>query len=118
MKNNFVATFMLLAAGLVFNDVASVEGKPAKRNLREWPAWEVVRVHNDGTGAIFKCHGTFNNYKNPRACYSAALIKGALVDMCAAADPIACKLLSGMKQAEMTAYQVEGAETVRRMSEN
>jgi hypothetical protein len=30
MKNNFVATFMLLAAGLVFNDVASVEAKPTR----------------------------------------------------------------------------------------
>ena len=34
MKNNFVATFILLAAGLVFNDVASVHGKPTKRDRR------------------------------------------------------------------------------------
>jgi hypothetical protein len=118
MKNNFVATFMLLVVGLVFNDVASVEGKPAIRNPNGWQGWQVKQVQRQGPDAIFRCHGTFNNYKDPQECDKADRMKGILVDLCATADPIACKLLSGMRQAEITAYQVEGAETVKRMSEN
>jgi hypothetical protein len=118
MKNNFVATFILLAAGLVFNDVASVHGKPAIRNPRGWQGWQVTQVDREGTDAIFKCHGTFSNYKDPQQCIKASRIQSTLEDLCTATDPIACELLTSMTQAEAIAYQHEALDTVKRMSEN
>ena len=147
MKNNFVATFILLAVGLVFNDVASVHGKPTKRqiqqqiqqinseatnagfvfnavgsveekptkrNLTGWQDWQVTQVNLAGTDAIYRCNGTFTNYKESQACYKAAQIRGALVESCVATDPIACKLLSVMDYAEFNAFQVEQAKIFRR----
>jgi hypothetical protein len=107
MKNNFVATFMLLAAGLVFNDVASVHGKPTKRNPNGWKGWQMQQVQIEGTDAVYRCHGTLSNYKDPQQCNKASRIKSNLVDLCNAADPIACQLLSYMTQAEINAYQQE-----------
>jgi hypothetical protein len=114
MKNNFVATFILLAVGLIFNDVASVHGKPAISKPGGWQEWEIVQVNLNGTNAIYRCNGTFTKYKEPEECDKAARIIGTLIDLCAATDPIACKLLSIMNQAQLTALQVEQAEMIRR----
>jgi hypothetical protein len=105
-----------LVAGLIFNDVASVEGKPEIPNPRGWQGWQVTQVHSEGTGAVFKCYGTFSNYKEPQECYKADRIKGNLVNWCNAADPIACQLLSNMIEAENTASQVEASKAFKSVS--
>jgi hypothetical protein len=114
MKNNFVATFILLAVGLIFNDVASVHGKPTKGNPNDWKDWQILKFNVEGTSAIYRCYGTFSDYKDPQECNRADLIKGMLFDWCVATDPIACELLSIMTQAEITANNVEAAKMVKR----
>jgi hypothetical protein len=113
MKNNFVATFILLAVGLIFNDVASVEGKPTKGNPYGWQGWQVTQVNLAGTDAVFKCYGTFSNYREPQQCNKADRIKGVLANGCDAADPIACQLLSNMVEAENTASLVEASKGLK-----
>jgi hypothetical protein len=81
-----------------------------KRNLQ---GWQIQQVNREGTDAIYRCHGTFSNYKNPQQCNKASLINSTLVDWCAATDPIACKLLSSMRQAEAIAYQYEALDRVK-----
>jgi hypothetical protein len=110
MKNVCNATFMLLVAGIVFNDVASVEGKPTKRNPNGWQGWQMQQVQIESTDAVYRCHGTLSNYKEPQQCNKASRIKNTLVDLCNTADPIACRLLSYMTQAEINAYQQETAD--------
>jgi hypothetical protein len=118
MKNNFVATFILLAAELVFNDVTSVHGKPTKRNPNGWKGWQVEQVRSEGIDAIYECHGTFSNYKDPQKCNRASRIKGTLSDGCAAIDPdpIACKILSSMERAEEIADQHEALDRMKKVN--
>ena len=118
MKNNFVATFMLLAVGLIFNDVASVEGKPTKGNPYGWQGWQVTQINLAGTDAVFKCYGTFSNYREPQQCNKADRIKGVLANGCDAADPIACQLLSNMRQADRSVRQAKELKELNEVAKN
>ena len=95
MKNNFVATFMLLLAGLIFNDVASVQGKPTKNE-------KIQQLALEGSDAIYRCYGTFSK-REPEQCNKADQIKSLLAYGCDEADPIACKYLSYLVDAEAVA---------------
>jgi hypothetical protein len=116
MKNNFFATFILLVAGLIFNDVASVEAKPTKRNPNGWKKWQIQQVNIEGTNAIYRCYGTISKYKEPQQCNKADRIKGTLAYWCDAADPIACKLLSNMTQVEAAANFAEAGEMAKQLA--
>jgi hypothetical protein len=103
MKNNFVATFMLLAAGLIFNDVASVEAKPTKRQLLQ----QLQQIGMEATDAVYRCHGTFSNYKDPQQCIKAREVKDVAHNFCFRANrlPMACDIFSSISQAEMNAIR-------------
>jgi hypothetical protein len=116
MKNIFIATFMLLVAGLVFNDVASVWAKSTKRNPNGWKKWQIQQVNIEGTNAIYRCYGTMSKYREPQQCNKADRIKGALANGCDAADPIACKLLSNMIQVEAAANFAEAGENAKELA--
>jgi hypothetical protein len=113
MRNNFAATFILLAVGLIFNDVASVHAKPTIQNPYGWKGWQIQQINTEGTNAIFRCYGTFTDYREPQECYKADRIKGFLANGCDARDPIACELASNMIQAEATAVQVEASKGLK-----
>jgi hypothetical protein len=112
MKNNFVATFILLAAGLVFNDVASVEAKPTKRQLQQ----QIQQIGMEATDAVYRCHGTFSNYKEPQQCIKARQVKDAVYSFCFRANrvPMACDIFSSISQAEMNAIRNEGPDNAMR----
>ena len=111
MKNNFVATFILLAAGLVFNDVASVEAKPTKRQIRQ----ALQQLSIEGPDAVYRCHGTFSNYKDPQQCIKAREIKDVSYNLCTTNQfPMACDALSYINQAEMNAIRNEGPDNAMR----
>jgi hypothetical protein len=116
MKNNFVATFILLAVGLIFNDVASVHGKPTKRNPNGWQRWQIEQVSLEGINAIYRCYGVSSDYKYPKECDRAERIEGNLVNFCDAGDPISCKILSTMLQAKTIAEGADAAKTAKSLA--
>jgi hypothetical protein len=115
MKNNFVATFILLAAGLVFNDVASVEAKPfTKRQIRQL----LQQLSIEGPDAVYRCHGTFSNYKDPQQCIKARELKDLSYTVCSRIKtnqfPMACDALSYINQAEMNAMRNDAQDNAMR----
>jgi hypothetical protein len=111
MKNNFVATCILLAAGLVFNDVASVEAKPTKRQIRQ----ALQQLSIEGPDAVYRCHGTFSNYKDPQQCINAREIKDLSYNFCKTNQfPMACDALSYINQAEMNAIRNDAQDNAMR----
>jgi hypothetical protein len=115
MKNKFVATFILLAAGLVFNDVASVEAKPfTKRQIRQIRQ-ALPQLSIEGPDAVYRCHGTFSNYKEPQQCIKAREIKDLSYNICRTnLFPMACDTVSYINQAEMNAIRNEGPDNAMR----
>ena len=114
MKNNFVATFILLAVGLIFNDVASVHGQPTKLDRRTQQQLQQISI--EATDAVYRCRGTFSNYKEPQQCNKARVIKDVMHKYCFTANsvPIACDIFSSMSQAEMNANRDESVDNAMR----
>jgi hypothetical protein len=114
MKNNFVATFILLAAGLIFNDVASVEAKPTKRQIRQIRQ-ALQQLSIEGPDAVYRCHGTFSNYKDPQQCINAREIKDLSYNYCKTNQfPMACDALSYINQAEMNTMRNDAQDNAMR----
>jgi hypothetical protein len=84
MKNTFVATLIMLAAGLTVNDIASAQQR------------DYLQIYNLANIAMDKCHQD----KDIEECDKLNRIGNTLMRWCAAKDAQACELLSYLQSME------------------